>query len=109
MGVVRYSKLVRDNIPQIIARQGKQATTRRLGEAEYEVKLKEKLMEEVGEFLAAASVEELADIQEVVLALSASMNISRAELENVRLEKRSRNGGFEKRLLLEEVRTEPDD
>ncbi|SEQ65429.1 hypothetical protein SAMN05216362_1214 [Piscibacillus halophilus] len=45
-----YNKLVRDKIPEIIAKQGLNHDTRILNDQEYEKELKKKLTEEVNEY-----------------------------------------------------------
>lgn len=99
-----YHKLVRDNIPSIIESNGKIAKTHVLGMEEYQKALQEKLLEETKEYLANPfSLEELADIQEVVLALVESMGYENEDLERTRREKEILNGRFEKRIFLESV------
>ena len=56
------SKLVRDKIPEIIKRNGEIPNIRVANDQEYWQKLKEKLQEEVDEFLKDNSEEELIDI-----------------------------------------------
>lgn len=64
-----YNKLVRDQIPDIIAATGSQPSTRVLDHASYQSALRSKLLEEAQE---AASdehlVSELADVLEVLRA-----------------------------------------
>ncbi|MBT7706701.1 nucleoside triphosphate pyrophosphohydrolase [archaeon] len=61
-----YNKLVRDKIPEIIAGNGDTAATHIATDEEYRGKLREKLQEEVNEFLEELDNGELADILEVV-------------------------------------------
>jgi predicted house-cleaning noncanonical NTP pyrophosphatase (MazG superfamily) len=94
-------KLVRDKIPEIIAKnEGAVPEFRVLGDAEYAEGLRDKLVEEVGEYLASGEVEELADILEVVYALAARDGLSPVDLERVRAEKRDARGGFDGRVKL---------
>ncbi len=97
---MKHNKLVRDNIPEIIIRNGVTPKTRVLDDAEYELELTRKLMEEVSEYVDASSVEELADILEVVYALAALHKASPEDLEKVRLKKATERGAFTKRIYL---------
>ncbi len=97
---MKYKKLVRDNIPDIIAKNGEVALTRVLGQKEYIARLIDKLSEEYREFLEDMSFEELADILEVIYALADEMG-GREVLENVRKKKFTERGGFTKRVFLE--------
>ena len=67
-------KLVRDRIPEILARRGIAAEIRIADRSEMLGLLQAKLVEEVAEFSAAndpeARINELADLFEVVLTLS---------------------------------------
>jgi predicted house-cleaning noncanonical NTP pyrophosphatase (MazG superfamily) len=103
LGTGIFQKLVRDNIPDIIGKNGDRAIVRRLSESEYKVELDKKLLEETNEYLAAGNTEELADIVEVIHAILALNGIGLDRFEEIRLRKRSKNGGFENRLYLESV------
>ncbi|MBI2668852.1 nucleoside triphosphate pyrophosphohydrolase [Candidatus Woesearchaeota archaeon] len=98
-----YHKLVRDKIPEIIQRDGKKPIISIADEKEYRLKLREKLQEEVDEFLDSENVEELADILEVVYALADVEKVTTAELEKIREKKEQERGGFRKRIILENV------
>ena len=75
-----YNKLVRDKIPAIIDAQGKKANIRILNDEEYRRALETKLDEEVSEYHKDRNLEELADILEVVYALTESLGHSKEEL-----------------------------
>ena len=101
---VRYDKLIRDRIPEIMDTKGKQYTIRQVDtDMEKNAYLKKKLQEEVHEFLEKPCIEELADIKEVLLALADSLGYIPEELEFVRMSKRTERGGFEDGIVLEEV------
>ncbi|MFI3166821.1 MAG: phosphoribosyl-ATP pyrophosphohydrolase, partial [Bacillota bacterium] len=51
MKTMKYDKLIRDNIPEIIERAGKTCVVEVLGDESYALKLAEKLKEETVEFL----------------------------------------------------------
>ncbi len=57
-----YNKLVRDNIPKIIADNGEKANTYILDDEQYIIELKKKLREEVNEYFESDELVELADI-----------------------------------------------
>lgn len=99
----KYNKLVRDNIINIIESRGDKAVYKVLDEDEYKKALDEKLKEEVNEFIDDHSIEEMADVMEVIYTLLENRNISMDDVEKVRLEKRKKNGAFEKRLGLIEI------
>ena len=95
-----YNKLVRDKIPQIIAASGKKCTTEVLQEDAYLQKLDEKLGEELAEYQESKSLEELADLLEVMAAVVKARGYTWEELERIRARKREKRGGFEERILL---------
>ena len=97
---MKYNKLVRDNIPEIIQQNGKKCKFRIADYAEYKQMLLDKLNEEVQEFLANPSVEELADVQEIVDAIS---SCNAWDLYGAGLEKYRTKGSFYNRYILEEV------
>lgn len=98
-----YKKLVRDKVPEIIRKNGKEPVTRILDDKEYLEELVKKLKEEVAEFEEEHSVEELADIKEVIIAIRETLGIHAGELEDVRRKKADTNGRFKKKIYLEGV------
>lgn len=99
----KYHKLVRDRIPEIIQASGKTCSTEILTDQDYLRMLDAKLDEELAEYHKDQSVEELADLLEVIRAVAIARGYSLEELEQVRQEKAAERGGFEKRILLKEV------
>lgn len=95
-------KLVRDGVPVgILAREGRCAPTYRAGDEEYRTRLTDKLLEEAREFAAEPSLEELADILEVIGAILEDRGWSPVDLESVRRDKANRKGGFRDRIVME--------
>ena len=103
-----YNKLVRDRIPEIIEASGKSCTWETLSDEQYIELLNKKLQEEVAEYLESGTVEELADIGEVMHAILDYKGIPLTEFQRVRNEKLRERGGFAKRILLKEVRDTDD-
>jgi predicted house-cleaning noncanonical NTP pyrophosphatase (MazG superfamily) len=98
-----YNKLVRDRIPEIITADGCRAETRILGDdADFAKALDDKIGEEYQEFLNNPSLEELADMEETILARADTLG-GRRELERIRLEKAKARGDFAGRIFLEYV------
>ena len=100
MTIKKYDKLVRDRIPEIINSNGKRCKVQIASEAEYAAKLKEKLLEEASEFFENPSIEELADVQEVVTAI---IKLKNWDVWNARLDKNIERGSFNNRYILKEV------
>ena len=103
MPTITHHKLVRDKIPDIIESAGKQAVTHVLTDEEYLAELDRKLTEECAEYQADKSLEEMADVLEVLYAIAAARGYSVEELERVRAEKAEKRGGFADKIFLEEV------
>jgi predicted house-cleaning noncanonical NTP pyrophosphatase (MazG superfamily) len=97
------SKLVRDKIPDIIRASGAEPLIRTADSAEYSRLLREKLQEEVAEVIAAedppSTLEELADVMEVVLAYAAHLGAEPEQLNAVRQAKEAERGGFCTRIV----------
>lgn len=68
-------KLVRDKIPQIIIDVGKKPITEILDQERYLAESDKKLEEEVAEYLADKSIEEMADVLEVLFAICEARGI----------------------------------
>ncbi len=103
MSVIKYNKLVRDRIPEIIEASGKSCKTVVLDDAEYLRMLDAKLDEELAEYHKDQNIEELADLLEVVYAAAVARGYSVEELERVREQKAQKCGAFQDRILLLEV------
>lgn len=100
---MRYNKLVRDRIPEIIKRGSGNPITHIAQPDELKARLVDKLYEEFNEFLKGWTLEELADINEVLRALSKVIGSNPEQLERVRQEKFKERGGFSGGIVLEKV------
>ena len=104
MSTIAYHKLVRDRIPEIIANSGKQCVCSTLSDDEYITMLDAKLNEELAEYQESKSMEELADLLKVIRAVAKARGRSIDEVEAIRRDKAARRGGFERKILLVEVK-----
>ena len=98
-----HNKLVRDKIPDIIEKAEKTPVTHILSDDDYILELDKKLNEECAEYQADKSIEELADMLEVMYAIAEARGWSVSELEAVRKSKAEKRGGFKKKIYLEYV------
>lgn len=100
-----FKKLIRDNMPEIMAANGRKLKTRIItDDAEFCATLENKLLEEVQELRAdptKSKFEKIAYIYEILDALQKAMNISDEALAAERALKLKERGGFEKRIFLE--------
>jgi len=103
MKKIDYHKLVRDKIPEIIEKDGKTCVCSELSQEDYITMLDQKLNEELAEYQESKSMEELADLLEVMSAVAAARGSSMDEIESIRLKKKEKRGGFEKKILLKTV------
>ena len=102
--VIRYDKLVRDKIPSIIEASGKTAVTDKILPENMQAALDRKFQEEVKEYLESHSVEEMADVLEVLHGIAFHTGIGWNQVEAERLRKKEERGGFEEGIRLIEVR-----
>ncbi|MGI6510366.1 MAG: phosphoribosyl-ATP pyrophosphohydrolase [Erysipelotrichaceae bacterium] len=101
--VKKYNKLVRDNVLSIIEKENKKYSYRILSDEEYLEKLYAKLNEEHQEFNENNSIEELADMQEVIDAIVKAKGLTNKQFEEIKNTKAEKNGKFEKKIMLIEV------
>jgi predicted house-cleaning noncanonical NTP pyrophosphatase (MazG superfamily) len=106
--VTEFGKLVRDRIPEIIEADGRRAVVEVLDEARYREALLAKLSEEAAELAAADDdevLDELADLYEVLRALTEQAGVDLTQVEERADAKGAERGRFRDRLYL--VRVEP--
>ena len=103
--VKTYNKLVRDRIPEIIQSNGQICRTKPLTDEEYIEALDAKLQEECAEYKESRSIEELADIFEVLCAMAICHGFTKEELIAAQEQKRADRGCFEGRIFLIDVQS----
>jgi predicted house-cleaning noncanonical NTP pyrophosphatase (MazG superfamily) len=100
---IEYNKLIRDRIPEIIERDGKQYAIEVMDTNEYKQALLSKLVEESQEAATSKPEKltvELADVMEVIQAIMQVMNINSDEIYKIQQHRKKTRGGFTKRLKL---------
>ena len=101
-----YNKLVRDNIPDIIIKNGEMPVTRVLDDYDYKKELEKKLYEEYNEVLNTNGkdrIEELGDMIEVIKCLAILEDSSLEEVLDVSKEKCLNKGSFNNKIYLEKT------
>ena len=98
--IYNYNKLVRDKIPEEINNMdGRKANYKILNDDEY-------IQELAHEFIEEHSVEELADLMEVIYAIMKTKNISFEDIEIAREQKNKKKGCFKDKVYLINVEQE---
>lgn len=99
----QINKLIRDQIPELMRVKGVVMHNRVMDQEEFIQKLKDKLHEECQEVIQSNTseelLEELADVLDVIHALSSAHHFSIEQIEEKRIEKRQQKGGFESRIF----------
>ena len=99
--IYTYNKLVRDKIPEEINNvKGRKANYRVLNDNEYLQELDKKLFEEAHEFIEEHSVEELADLIEVIETIMKEKKILHKDVEIARELKNKKKGAFKDKVYL---------
>jgi predicted house-cleaning noncanonical NTP pyrophosphatase (MazG superfamily) len=100
---IKYSKLIRDRIPEIIQADGRTCRTETLSEDDYRHALLQKLVEEAQEAADSGPdrlVTELADVFEILDTIMSVYSIHRESVLAEQQRRRSQRGAFHKRLRL---------
>lgn len=107
--IIEYSKVVRDKVPSLIERRGEGVEKVRVTGEALVTALQRKLVEEALEARDARSghelIGELADIEEVIRALSKVVEFDLNDVEVERKNKRKKRGGFDRGLMLTKTTT----
>ncbi len=107
MKIIKYNKLIRDKIPEIIKKDNAIPKISILSQKRFTEELKKKIFEEVKELKTAKDkdeiINELSDISEILLAIAKTEKINWRKVEQKRKAKLIKRGGFKKKLFLKEV------
>jgi predicted house-cleaning noncanonical NTP pyrophosphatase (MazG superfamily) len=105
------NKLIRDKIFASMQELGQDIEFKKLDAEEYSQALKQKLAEEVSEFLQSeeGSEDELADLLEVIESLAQTLGTDFAALRALQAERREKRGGFEDRIFVRKLRLKDSD
>src|SRR5947208_2378436 len=99
------NKLWRDKAVSFMESTGCKIHWRTLDDTEYEREIRHKLLEEAYEVVEAKNrdelINELADLQETICALSELYNISAEDITAAQTKKRDDRGGFQQRQFVE--------
>lgn len=102
-----YNKLIRDNIPEIIKKNGAIPKISELSDEQFKTALKEKLAEEAKELVEVKTKEEilneLSDVMQLIESIALNNNLSVSDIEKQKEKKKRERGAFEKKLFLEYV------
>lgn len=105
---MKYNKLVRDKIPEIIECNKEEAIYRYLSDSEFKEYLKLKLSEELSEVLNSKNdnetLEEVADLLEVIKFYLKVHNYTLEDALNMCEVKNEKRGSFNKKILLIETK-----
>lgn len=106
------NKLVRDNIAADMKRLGQRPAYKKLSDTQYKRALLAKLEEEVGEIKLSDNmdmIKELADVLEVIEALSVQAGVDFKQIRQMQKVRRQERGGFDKRVYIESLTLSDDD
>lgn len=100
---MKYNKIVRDNIPEIIQSKNKSCDVTFVSDKEAVAFLAKKVLEEGKEFIETHTKEELADLYEVLDAIMNKKGWKKSEIDRVRNDKNKKNGTFKRNIILKTV------
>ncbi len=103
LALINCNKLIRDRIPEIIKANRQTPIIYIANDNLYYSKLLEELVEETREYLQSHNPEELIDILEVIYAIAKTKNLTKEDLERLRLEKIIERGSFDNKMILERI------
>ena len=104
MKKIHYNKLIRDKIPEVIAKDGGTFKVEKLTNKKFEKELIKKVEEEASALPKCKTrkelIEELGDVLDVIDEIKKLKKIKQTELRQAREKAFVKKGGFKKRLFL---------
>ena len=101
--MIKYNKLVRDKIPDIIKADGGECRFHVAKKNEFAELLNEKVFEEAMELIENPCAEEIADVLEVIEALARMHHINLDDIKAAKAKKREERGSFNLMFVLDEA------
>lgn len=108
----KIDKLIIDKVSELMIEKNVKVVDHQMDQEEYLLRLNNKLVEEAKEVITAKNIseleEELADVLEVINAIASAKGVSLEDVENTRIKKKARKGGFERRIYCEYIEISSD-
>jgi len=102
--VMKYDKLVRDKIPEIIVNDGSECSFKKVDDDHFISYIEKKIQEELKEFKDDPSPIEAADILEILdtyfSTMIPGMNTQSKEVLKYKQNKKNERGGFDRHFIL---------
>ena len=103
MKILKYKKLVRDKIPEIIKADGGECSFHVATKDEFPAMVTQKLLEEVEELIENPCADEVADVLEVIEVFARIHNIGLGYIKEAKTKKRDERGGFQQMIILDDA------
>ena len=100
------NRVVRDEVPSIMKRNGTEVYCRKLDEMEMVFYLENELQHTIHNYMQSKDYEDLVDILEIVYALGERQGISKEELERTRAIKTIAKGSYKMNYFVEYIEEE---
>jgi len=98
--MIRYNMIVRDQLPDMLEKDGRKCQIRVVGNEEALHYLAERLRGQADEFLRAPMPIDAADMLEILRAMIGKAGWKFDEIEKIRAKKLEERGGFERNTIL---------
>ncbi len=108
MTITPKNKLIRDQVPSSIIKQGRTPNLRTLNNEEFQKEIFNKLIDEANEVIESQNnldhlPEEIADVLEVIDSIIKIKNLDKNQILKIQTEKRNKWGSFDQKVWLKSV------